>query len=74
MFDISTQFVDRVIHNFVEEQKNWEEQTHIYLHAVPRQGYNMDVTGCNGGVTVMEQGVTGVTRVSKEGDGGEGKR
>ena len=44
---MSTQFVDRKIHNFVEEKKNWEEQGHKNLDAALRRGCNMDVTVCN---------------------------
>ena len=44
---MSTQFVDRKIHNFVEKKKNWEEQGQNYLDAVPRAGFNMNVTGCD---------------------------
>ena len=38
---MSTQFVDRKIHNFVEEKKNWEEQLPKYWMKHP----NIDVTG-----------------------------
>ena len=44
---MSTQFVDRKIHNILEKKKNWEEQGHTNLDAVLRSGCNMDVTVCS---------------------------
>ena len=63
---MSIQFEHRVIHKFVEEKKNWEEQEQNYTKAAPQPGFHKDVIEWNRGVKGsyrVNQDVIGFGRV-----------